>query len=63
MRGPGLPDVGGLEEGWERWVTKVVAEIRLLRAAKPQADCEELQKGIIIPSDRMIKQPMKCNVD
>lgn len=42
VRGPGLLDVDGLEEGWERWVTKVVVEIKLFRAAKMQADCEEL---------------------
>lgn len=40
VRGPGLLD--GLEEGWERWVTKAAVEIKLFRAAKTQADCEEL---------------------
>lgn len=42
MQGPGLPDVDGVEEGRERWVTKVAVEIKLFRAAKTQADCEEL---------------------
>lgn len=42
MGGPGLLDGDGLEEAWERWVTKVGLDIKLLRAAEAQADCEEL---------------------
>lgn len=33
----------GLGEGWERQDMKVVVEIKLFRAARPRADCEELQ--------------------
>lgn len=33
----------GLGEGWERQDMKVAVEIKLFRAAKPRADCEELQ--------------------
>lgn len=60
MQGSGLLDADGLEEGW---VTKVVVEIKLFRAAKTQADCKELETGIVIPSVRMMKQQMKCNID
>lgn len=38
-QGSGLLDADGLEEGW---VTKVVVEIKLFKAAKTQADCKEL---------------------